>query len=170
MSRSARSRRSPPTDPTWTCASTSTVGGDSEPALQALAEELGIADRVAFHGRIPIDDVPAVVAASDIGIAPTRRDEFTDLSLSTKVYEYAAMGKAVVATRLPMVERTFPPGSVTTYVPGDPASMAGAIASVADDGPAREAAIERTAAIVRDAAWEHESVRYLALLEDLIAR
>lgn len=144
--------------------------GDSEPVLQALADELEVADRVTFHGRIPLDDVPAVVAAADIGIAPTRRDEFTDLSLSTKVYEYAAMGKAVVATRLPMVERTFPAGTVTTYKPGDAASLASAIASVADDGPAREAAIERTASIVRDAAWEHESVRYLALLEALIAR
>src|SRR5207344_1973993 len=123
---------------------------------QALAAELGVGDRVAFHGRIPLDDVPAAIAMADIGIAPTRRDEFTDLSLSTKVYEYAAMGKAVVATRLPLVERTFPPGSVTTYEPGDASSMASAIASVADDAEAREAAIERTAAIVRDAAWEHE--------------
>ena len=76
--------------------------GDTEPALREQVEAAGLADRVAFHGRIPIDDVPAVVAGADIGIAPTRRDEFTDLSLSTKVYEYAAMGKPVVATRLPM--------------------------------------------------------------------
>ncbi len=49
---------------------------------------------------------------------------FTDMSLSTKVFEYAAMGKPVVASRLPMVERTFPPGTVATYPPGDPAAMA----------------------------------------------
>ena len=30
--------------------------GDSEPALRAQAAELGVADRVTFHGRIPIDD------------------------------------------------------------------------------------------------------------------
>ena len=110
--------------------------------------ELGIADLVVFHGRIPLDDVPAAVAAADIGIAPTRRDQFTDLSLSTKVYEYAAMGKAVVATRLPLVERTFPTGTVWTYAPGDAASMASAIAAVADDEVTRDAAIERTQVIV----------------------
>ena len=114
----------------------------------------------------------AAVSCNSAGIvpsaAPTVAPEFTDLSLSTKVFEYAAMGKSVVATRLPMVERTFPSGTVTTYAPGDPASMASAIASVADDEQAREAAIERTTAIVRGAAWEHESVRYLALLEELI--
>ena len=63
-----------------------------------------------FHGRIPIEDVPAAVARADIGLAPTRHDQFTDMSLSTKVFEYAAMGKPVVASRLPMVEATFPPG------------------------------------------------------------
>jgi glycosyltransferase involved in cell wall biosynthesis len=144
--------------------------GDTEPLLRDLATQLGIADRVAFHGRIPIDDVPAVVAAADIGIAPTRRDRFTDLSLSTKVYEYAAMGKPVVATRLPLVERTFPTGTVAAYEPGDPGAMAAAIEGLADDPLAREAAVARTAIIVEAAAWEHESQGYVALVERLIAR
>ena len=85
--------------------------GDSEDELRALAAELGIRERVTFHGRIPIDDVPAAVAAADIGLAPTRLDRFTAMTLSTKVYEYAAMGKPVVASRLPLVERTFPDGN-----------------------------------------------------------
>jgi len=141
--------------------------GDSEPGLRALAAELGIAERVVFHGRIPIDDVPAAVAGADIGIAPTRRDPFTDLSLSTKVYEYAAMGKPVVATRLPLVERTFPEGSVSTYEPGDAASMAAAIVAFVDDPPAREAAVAQTMSIVRDAAWESGAASYIALVSRL---
>ena len=144
--------------------------GDTEPILRDLAAELGLADRVTFHGRIPIDDVPAVVAAADVGIAPTRRDEFTDLSLSTKVYEYAAMGKPVVATRLPLVERTFPAGTVAAYEPGDPSAMAAAIIGLADDPLAREAAVVRTSVIVEQAGWEHESIGYLELVERLIAR
>jgi glycosyltransferase involved in cell wall biosynthesis len=144
--------------------------GDTEPALRALATTLGLDTRVTFRGRIPIDDVPAAVAIADIGIAPTRRDEFTDLSLSTKVYEYAAMSKPVVATRLPMVEHTFPGSSVATYAPGDAAALADAIAGIADDPIAREAAIVRAAAIVRTAAWEEEAVGYLALVDTLVAR
>lgn len=142
--------------------------GDSGPALAAQAEELGIADRVTFHGRIAIEDVPAVVAAADIGLAPTRHDRFTDMSLSTKVFEYAAMGKPVVASRLPMVERTFPPGTVSSYTPGDPEAMAEAILAFADEPVAREAAVAHTAQIVKAGAWEHEAQGYLALVERLI--
>jgi glycosyltransferase involved in cell wall biosynthesis len=79
------------------------------------------------------------------------------------------MGKPVVASHLPMVERTFPPGTVRTYEPGDAAALAAAIATIVDDPLAREAAVERTAAIVAGAAWEHEAEGYLALVESLAA-
>ena len=42
------------------------------------------------------------------------------------IYEGRAggMGKPVVASGLPMIERTFPPGTVAAYAPGDPDAMA----------------------------------------------
>jgi glycosyltransferase involved in cell wall biosynthesis len=141
--------------------------GDNAERLVDQAALLRIDDRVTFHGRIPIDDVPAAVARADIGVAPTRHDPYTDVSLSTKVFEYAAMGKPVVATRLPMVERTFPRDSVATYEPGDPDSMAAAILSFVDDASARDAAVARTAEIVRSSAWEVEAIRYIELVDRL---
>jgi glycosyltransferase involved in cell wall biosynthesis len=141
--------------------------GDAAERLVDHAARLGLEERVTFHGRIPIEDVPSAVARADIGIAPTRRDPFTDVSLSTKVFEYAAMGKPVVASRLPMVERTFRPDSVATYDPGDPASMAEAILSFVDDPDARREAVARTAEIVRASAWETEAIRYIDLVDRL---
>jgi glycosyltransferase involved in cell wall biosynthesis len=141
--------------------------GDAESSLRAKAAAVGLGDRVVFHGRIPIEDVPAAIAAADIGLAPTRHDRFTDASLSTKLFEYAAMGKPVVATRLPLVARTFPEGTLSTYPAGDAAAMAVAILTLIDDPEARETAVARTMAIVREASWEHEAVRYRAIVEGL---
>jgi glycosyltransferase involved in cell wall biosynthesis len=92
------------------------------------------------------------------------------MSLSSKLFEYAAMGKPVVATRLPMVERSFPTGSIGTYDSADPGSMVAAITAFADDPIAREAAVARTAEIVETRSWEHESAGYLALVQELIDR
>jgi glycosyltransferase involved in cell wall biosynthesis len=133
--------------------------------LAGLAARHGIADRVTLRGRIPIEAVPAALAAADIGLAPTRRSAFTDFSLSTKLFEYAAMDKPVVASRLPLVERTFPAGTVATYVPGDAASLAAAIVGLVDDPADREMRVAATTAIVRERAWEREAARYLALVE-----
>lgn len=141
--------------------------GDAETALRERAAGRGVADRVVFHGRIPIEEVPAAIARADIGLAPTRRNEFTDYSLSTKIFEYAAMGKPVVASRLPMVEATFGPDTITTYAPGDPDAMASAILGLIDDARGREARIAATRRRVADLAWERVATRYLELVDRL---
>ena len=139
----------------------------AELPLRDQAAALGLADTVTFHGRIPLDAVPAALAAADVGLAPTRRTEFTDFSLSTKIFEYAAMGKPVVASRLPMVEATFPAGTVATYTAGDADALAAAISRLADDPAEREASVARTSARVAELAWERVSEGYLALVESL---
>jgi glycosyltransferase involved in cell wall biosynthesis len=136
----------------------------AEVPLRARAVETGVVDRVTFHGRVPIEAVPAAIAAADVGLAPTRRSTFTDFSLSTKAYEYAAMGRTVVASRLPMVERTFGE-DVVTYEPGDAADLAAALLRLVDEPERREARIASALARVRGLAWEHEAVRYLELIE-----
>ena len=143
--------------------------GDSEGALRERAARLGIGDAVVLHGRIPIEDVPAAIEAADIGLAPTRRDPFTDFSLSTKIFEYGAMGKPVVASRLPLVERTFPPGSVATYLPGDAESLATAILGLIDDPARREAAVAATRVRIGELSWDHESERLWELIDRLAA-
>jgi glycosyltransferase involved in cell wall biosynthesis len=141
--------------------------GDSDPALRARAASLGVGDRVILHGRIPIEDVPAAIAAADIGLAPTRRDPFTDFSLSTKIFEYGAMLKPVIASRLPLVERTFPPGSVATYDPGDGDGLAAAILVLVDEPAGRDAAVARTRARIGELSWDHEADRLRALIDRL---
>jgi glycosyltransferase involved in cell wall biosynthesis len=141
--------------------------GDAEGPLRARAAAVGVADRVTFHGRIPIEDVPRAIAGADIGLAPTRRNPFTDFSLSTKIFEYGAMGKPVVASRLPMVEQTFPPGSGATYEAGDADALAAVLLGIVDDPLAREASIARTLARVRELSWEREVDRFEALIERL---
>jgi glycosyltransferase involved in cell wall biosynthesis len=139
----------------------------SEVPLVEQAAQLGLADRVRFHGRIPLEDVPAALAAADVGIAPTRRSSFTDFSLSTKIFEYAAMDKPVVASALPMVADTFDRGSISTYEPGNQDSLAKAILRLVDDPAAREAQVARASEIVKRMAWEREAPRYVAIVERL---
>ena len=141
--------------------------GDATERLRAQATRLGLTDQVGFHGRIPLEDVPAAIAAADIGLAPTRRDPFTDLSLSTKVLEYGAMGKPVVASRLPLIERTFPAGAVRTYEPGGPDGLASAILSLVDDPAAREASVAVMTGRIGELSWEREADRLCAIIERL---
>jgi glycosyltransferase involved in cell wall biosynthesis len=144
--------------------------GDAQPALEALAAEIGIEDRVAFPGRIPIEDVPAAIAGSDVGVAPTRLDPFTGMSLSTKLLEYAAMRKPVVASRLPTVERYFSPDTISVYEPGDAGDLARTILGVVDDAAGREARIEATCRRVEDLSWARQAGAYVSVVDRMVGK
>ena len=66
-----------------------------------------------------------------------------------------------------MVEAMFPPGTVMTYAAGDAEDLARAILRLVDSADDREARVAATGVIVREVAWERESVRYLDLVERL---
>jgi glycosyltransferase involved in cell wall biosynthesis len=143
--------------------------GDAQEHLETLAAELGVFDRVSFPGRIPIEEVPKAIAAADIGVAPTRLDPFTQLSLSTKVLEYAAMAKPVVASRLPTVERYFAADTLAVYEPGDHESLAATILSLVDRPTERRARVRRTRRRVEDLSWTHQAETYLGVVGRLVA-
>jgi glycosyltransferase involved in cell wall biosynthesis len=141
--------------------------GDALPGLQALVDELSIADRVSFPVRIPIEDVPGAVAAAAIGVAPTRLDPFTGMSLSTKVLEYAAMEKPVVASRLPTVERYFAADTLSIYEPGDPESLAAMVLNLVDDADERNRRVERTSRRVEELSWTRQGRAFTEVVERL---
>jgi glycosyltransferase involved in cell wall biosynthesis len=143
--------------------------GDAEDSLKALAEELGIADSVEMPGRIPVKSVAAAVAGADIGIAATRLDSYSEVSLSTKILEYGAMEKPVAATRLPTVELYFGQETLSLYEPGDTESLAKVILHLVDDPADRDERVARTAQRVHELSWAHQSVAYHAVVERLIA-
>jgi glycosyltransferase involved in cell wall biosynthesis len=144
--------------------------GDSAAALVAQAEALALTDHVTFHGRIPIEAVPAAIAAVDVGLAPTRRDAFTDVSLSTKIFEYAAMGRPVLASRLPLVAAALPADHLWTYEPGDPAALAAAVREIVDDPETRVRRVKAMRGLVAARSWEVGSARYIAIVERLASR
>lgn len=56
-------------------------------------------------GRIPYEDVPAVMSSFDVGIIPFAQNEKLNAGISPiKLYEYLAAGKPVVGTALPEVD------------------------------------------------------------------
>ncbi len=143
--------------------------GDAEASLSLLAVELGISEAIRFHGRIPIDDVPGAIAQADIGLAPTRLNPFTRSSLSTKIFEYAAMATPVVASRLPLIERELPRDGIAVYEPGDAESLAARILEAVDEPTARDGRVAALLAWVETRSWEVDAARYVGLIERLVS-
>jgi L-malate glycosyltransferase len=86
--------------------------GPLRPELEALARELGIADRVFFLGDRR--DIPEVLASMDVSVAPSGSE-----SLSNVILESMAAGVAVVATNVGGTPEIISDGETGLLVPPD---------------------------------------------------
>jgi glycosyltransferase involved in cell wall biosynthesis len=76
--------------------------GPIKEELVRIAEELGISSKVLFTGIVAYERVPLYINASNVCVAPFIRERNEKSGVSPlKIYEYAACGKAIVASRLP---------------------------------------------------------------------
>lgn len=74
--------------------------GDAYEDLKKLREELHLEDRMILAGKQPFNKVPEFIAAADICLLPAHDNEIMHDIVPIKMYEYMAMGKPIVATKL----------------------------------------------------------------------
>jgi len=74
--------------------------GPARSALEVLATDLALADRVRFTGVVAREQMPELVAAFDIALQPAVMAYASPL----KLFEYLALAKAIVAPRQPNIE------------------------------------------------------------------
>jgi len=135
--------------------------------IEAAIAGTGTADRISLHGRVPIDDLPALLAAADIGLVPSLAEPYLEYSLSTKLLEYAAMGVPTIASDLATFRHHFTDEALRFVRGGDPAALASAIESLVAD-PERTVAMgveARRQARAYD--WERHRAHYLGIIDRL---
>ena len=88
--------------------------GPARQSIEAEAASLGVAGRVHLPGIVPRDEVASWVAAFDVAVLPA----VTPYSSPLKLFEYMAMGRAIVAPDLPNIREVLENG-VTAVLFGD---------------------------------------------------
>jgi len=73
-------------------------GGYEEKRLKQQAEDMGIADKVVFAGRIPHDRVQRYYDLVDVFVYPRERTRLTELVTPLKPLEAMAQGRSVIAS------------------------------------------------------------------------
>ena len=138
--------------------------------IEAAIKRTGLADRVTLHGAVPMDDLPELLAAADIGLVPSLHEPYLEYSLSTKLLEYAAMGVPTIATDLATFRHHFTDAALRFIPGGEPLALARAVESLAadPDGTVATGLEAQRQATAYD--WEHQKGRYLAVVARLAGR
>jgi glycosyltransferase involved in cell wall biosynthesis len=141
--------------------------GDALQALQELATQSGLGKRVEFSGRyLSINETLAQVARTQCGVIPNRATTLNRFALSSKLFEYIALGIPVVVSRLETLAAHFRPDEVTFFEPDDVLSLAEAIRWVAEHPDEAAAKAQRASARAQEYGWDRNRARYLAVLSE----
>jgi glycosyltransferase involved in cell wall biosynthesis len=146
------------------------IAGDAHPAdtsgprrwLEEQVAARGLVDRVRFLGYVPDEEIPTVMAASDLVLAP-----FTAMSASASIHLALAHGRPVLASDLE-ANRELPP--LALFPSGNPEALASAIEALRGDPDRREALAEAALTYARDHGPDRLARDTVALYQEILSR
>lgn len=110
--------------------------GSGYDAARQRAELLGIADQVVFTGPVPAEATPGILAAADVLLSPQvhNRDGTLFFGSPTKLFEYMAIGKPIIASDLAQIGDILDNGKTALLTePGDASALCDALERVLAD-------------------------------------
>lgn len=137
-------------------------GGTSLQDMQKMAIALQVDEHVTFTGRVPDDDLLAMLNTADVCVNPDVANEMNDKSTMNKIMEYMALGKPIV--QFDLTEGRFSAQEASLYARhNDPVDMAEKILQLLDAPELRErmGRFGRDR-VVNDLEWRYEVPKLLA--------
>jgi glycosyltransferase involved in cell wall biosynthesis len=143
--------------------------GPLRPLVDQALADAEIAGRVALVGMRPHAEMPEYLAACDVLVSPhgKQADGGEFFGSPTKLYEYMATGRAIVASRIGQIAEVLTDEASALLVPPDDAeSLASAIVRLVDDGCLRSR-LGKAARVAAEAhhTWRQNAERVLACFE-----
>lgn len=142
--------------------------GPGRAALEAQARDLQLANQVHFTGLVDRQDVPGFTACFDIALQPS----VTPYASPLKLFEYMAMGCAIVAPRTANIEEVLHDSvSAKLFNADEPGALAAAISELCSNRQLREELGNRAANEIgsQRLTWDDNVVRITQLANEVAA-
>src|SRR5260370_34029132 len=104
--------------------------GNMKGELIALAQKLGLGDKVRFFDPLPLAQIAEVMSGADLGIVPKRADSFGNEAYSTKIMEFMSLGVPMVVSETKIDRYYFDDSVVRFFESGNPQALALALLEV----------------------------------------
>jgi glycosyltransferase involved in cell wall biosynthesis len=140
--------------------------GDACDQIIKTCDKYGLNERVILAGNQPYGKIPEYIAASDICVMPFLNNHITKNIVPVKIYEYMAMAKPVISTRLPGVLAEFGNDNGIVFVNNPEQIVEKAIEIVRNQEAVRLGVKARSFAENCD--WKKIAIQFDALLADTI--
>ena len=142
--------------------------GDLVRRLRSRVAAAGLANAVVLPGEyLPHRETLAKVNGASVGVVPNLPTRLNRFALSSKLFEYVALGIPVACSRLPTLATYFSDEDVRFFEPGDPESLAAAIVEIAGAPQEATRRAQNASARYEQYRWSVNADRYVRALADL---
>jgi glycosyltransferase involved in cell wall biosynthesis len=144
--------------------------GPLRETLEARAIELGVAERVIFHGFVKSDEAAyRILTGCGLALAtyPPTSGTYKTYSDPGKVKIYLAAGLPILITDVPPIARTIADRSAGVLVPYDPAGLSEAITALISDRARYDTLRENAVVLGSEFDWDAIWERTFAAMEEI---
>jgi glycosyltransferase involved in cell wall biosynthesis len=141
--------------------------GDAFDDLKRIQREHNLENTLILTGRRPYEEIPGLIAAADICVLPADpAEKVMHDGLPAKIYEYLAMQKPMISTKLAGVMREFGEGNGVVYVDRPEDTIAKALELVGNDQVKKLGLQARQ--FVESYSWDKIAAQFERILEDAV--
>jgi glycosyltransferase involved in cell wall biosynthesis len=132
------------------------------------ARSKGLDEAIRYFGPKRLEDLVSAIEDCDVGVIPNHRNAFTEINTPTRVFEYLALGKPVVAPRTPGIQDYFSKESLLFFEPGNSEELAQKIEYVFSHPKEVYEVVVRGQQIYLTHTWSQERQTLVSRVSDLL--
>jgi glycosyltransferase involved in cell wall biosynthesis len=147
------------------------IYGRTTPFLERVMGEVqskGLTDCVHYLGPKRLEDLVGEIEDCDVGVIPNHRSAFSEINTPTRIFEYLALGKPVIAPRAAGICDYFDDRSLVFFKLGDAEDLARSTEYVFSHPTEVIEIVRRGQEVYREHSWRTERRRLTGLVAGLL--
>jgi glycosyltransferase involved in cell wall biosynthesis len=138
--------------------------------MMKKAQAKNLEGAIRYFGPKKLEDLVKEIESCDLGVIPNHRNAFTEINTPTRIFEYLALGKPVVAPATAGILDYFDKESLLFFEPGNPDDLAKQI-EYAFSHPKEVVEITRKGQqVYMEHTWERERETLLSRTSEILHR
>jgi glycosyltransferase involved in cell wall biosynthesis len=133
------------------------------------ARKTGCSDIVHYHGTKSQAEIAQAILECDIGVVPNRRSMFTELNFPTRLFEYFAMRRLVIAPSTKGIRDYFSDRQIVYFEPGNVDDLAARLRWVWEHPTECREIVAQGLQVYEHHLWPEEKKHFHALVSRLLS-
>jgi glycosyltransferase involved in cell wall biosynthesis len=147
------------------------VCGERTPFFEVVmesAQKRGLQEFVCYAGARNLNQIVEAIESCDLGIIPNHRNIFTEINTPTRIFEYLALGKPVIAPQAKGIQDYFGEKDLVFFKLGDACDLAQKIEFAFFHPHEVEQIVKRGQEIYLAHTWSQEKLNLLKPFSELL--